>query len=226
MVRKILKLDVKNDFVVKGRALEGVRKICSIDNIKDYINCDDYEEIIIIDYTKSNFGLPPNYDAIKKISTNFNLAITYGGGLKTIQHVKDCLKYGASRFYFNTLIDAKNSQNTISELAGLIGSQALVLGYEFRVINNIAYGYINAGRDESRLTLKNKIDLINKCYFGELLITDIEKDGCLSGFNENILLDVHLNAELVVCGGIRRSEINILDKKIDGVAICTDYINS
>lgn len=226
-MRNVLKIEVKNDFVVKGVSLEGVQKVCPINHISEHLKGSSFNEVLVIDYTKSNFGMPPNFSAVAQISKIFSLPITYGGGINTAEHVYKLAECGASRFYINSAIQKANGMNFLSEIVSVVGSQALILGLEVRSVSNSVVCYNSSGRELCSLGLSERLKLVDKGFFGEVIMTDVESDGTLSGFNFSILnlIDMKVSVPKLICGGIDEIENSTLRKfKIDGVVRCSRHI--
>ena len=85
-MRKICKLEVKNDFVVKGVHFEGVKKISTISSAIKKATSKGAEEIFLVDNTKSLFGLEPNYKMLLEAAKVSSLPITFGGGIQSLEH--------------------------------------------------------------------------------------------------------------------------------------------
>ncbi len=129
-LRKICKIEIKNDHVVKGVQFEGVKKICSISDAIKKATIKGAEEIFLIDNTKSLFGLEPNYKMLNKAAKLSTLPITFGGGIKSLRDAMKAYSIGASRVYINTAL-AKNHQ-LAEEIAFRCGRQSLSGGIEYR----------------------------------------------------------------------------------------------
>ena len=86
-MRIISKIEIKNDYVIKGINLEGNRRIGepNIFGVK-YYNA-GIDEIIFMDTVASLYGKNNLFELIKKISKNIFIPITIGGGLKKITDI-------------------------------------------------------------------------------------------------------------------------------------------
>ena len=101
-MRLIANIDVKNEFVIKGIQLEGLRKIGSpIDIIKKFYN-QKVHEIIIHDvvasyYKRNNLG-----NLLKECFKDIFIPVTIGGGIRTLSDIKNLLNYGADKVMINS----------------------------------------------------------------------------------------------------------------------------
>jgi imidazole glycerol-phosphate synthase subunit HisF len=222
-VRKILKLDVKNNNLVKGRQLEGVRRYVPLEDLNKYFPEECFDEIVIMDYTKSNFGLEPNYKAVEDISFQYNLPITYGGGIKTIDHVFVLSDCGASRYYLNSIFSDNNAQDVIYEMHSSIGSQSIVLGMEYRTLNNNITCYYNAGRDMFHDGFEDHLSRLLSLPLGEIMLTNISRDGMLSGLDCAIINRVDSHIPVILSGGFDGSIPKVCN--MSGFAASSYHIN-
>ena len=84
----------------------------------------------MVDNTKSLFGLEPNFSMLLEASKISTLPITFGGGIKSLDHAMKSYFMGASRVYINTAL-SKNHK-LASEIAFRCGRQSLSGGIEYR----------------------------------------------------------------------------------------------
>ena len=87
-MRVIARLDIKNEFVIKGINFEGLRKIGEpIELAKKYYN-QKIDEIIFIDCVASLYGRNQLFDIIKKSTEEIFCPITVGGGIRSLKDMK------------------------------------------------------------------------------------------------------------------------------------------
>ena len=212
-LRKICKIEVKNNHVVKGFQFEGVKKICSINEAISKATLKGAEEIFLVDNTKSLFGLEPNYKMLCEAAKISTLPITFGGGIKSLNQAMKAYSMGASRVYINSAL-AKNHQLAM-EIAFRCGRQSLSGGIEYRtdvILKNECFG--ESGREPLNISATERTNL-EADYVGEFILTSITKDGSMSGPDLNILDFISVkNIPLIICGGIdiSRDEIDLNDK--------------
>ena len=103
-IRKICKIEIKNEFVVKGIQLEGVKKISTIENAIKKATLLGAEEIFLVDNTRSLFNLDPNFNLLEKAAKVSRLPITFGGGIRSLQDAMRSYEIGASRVYINSAL--------------------------------------------------------------------------------------------------------------------------
>ena len=215
-LRKICKIEIKNENVVKGIQFEGVKKICSISEAIIKATSMGAEEIFLVDNTKSLFGLEPNYKMLIEAAKVSTLPITFGGGIKSLKDAMHAYSIGASRIYINTAL-AKNHKLAM-EIAFRCGRQSLSGGIEYRsdgLIKNECF--IESGREPIKISAQQRTNL-EADYVSEFILTSITKDGTLSGPDLEIIDTILVkNIPLIICGGIDinrdQNILNIKSKK-------------
>jgi cyclase len=225
LVRKIFKIDIKNDYVVKGRQLEGVRKILKLEKLRDHFSKLDATEILIVDYTKSNFGLEPNYEAVELVASQFSLPITYGGGINSIEQIRHLASVGASRFYLNSMLYRNNARELLDQFCAEVGRQSIVVGIEYRLVGSDAVPYFNAGRDIFNMDFDQHLNFVLDFDIGELIFTCINNDGMKTGLDDSIMNQLsHIKTiPKIIAGGANDFDY---DGQFDGYAISTLHLES
>ena len=87
-MRIISRVDIKNNYVIKGINLEGLRKIGDPKNIIENYYKEGIDEIIIIDSVASLYGRNNLFNLIEKITEEVFVPITLGGGIKNLKDIE------------------------------------------------------------------------------------------------------------------------------------------
>ena len=202
-MRIISRVDIKNNFVIKGIQMEGLRKIGDPFNIlKKY--CDQgADEIILIDIVASLYRRNNLFDVVERAAKEIFVPMTLGGGIKNLDDIQKSFFVGADKVAVNT--QAVKDPNFITTIAKKYGSQALVGYIEAKLIGDKKWEvYINSGRDKTGLNAiewgKKLIDL----GIGELMVVSIDKDGTFNGPDYDLISAIakFCNIPLIVGGGI------------------------
>ena len=95
-MRIIARIDIKNNFVIKGINLEGLRKVGDpYELIMKYYE-QGINEIIIQDSVASLYGRNNLFDFIKSITKEIFIPITLGGGIRSLSDIEKALKSGGT----------------------------------------------------------------------------------------------------------------------------------
>lgn len=229
-MRKIFKIEVKNDYVVKGVQLEGVKKICRVEEAIKKAEVLGAEEIFLVDNTKSLFGLTPNFKMLNQAARFSRLPITFGGGIKTLEEALMAYSIGASRVYINTAL--ANNHELAIKIAYKCGRQSVSGGIEYRTDSGIkSECYVESGREPIGKSVAERV-AIEADYVGEFIITSITRDGTNSGPDLEILETINRkDIPIVICGGINHKtdaekiqEKSLSEVNLSGFASSSSYL--
>jgi imidazole glycerol-phosphate synthase subunit HisF len=223
--RVIARIDVKNEFAIKGIHLEGLRKVGSpnlmaIDYYKNGI-----DEIIFMDAVAAYYDRNSLSNVIQNACRDVFIPITVGGGIRTIDDIKIALKNGADKVAINSA--AVRNPDFIRRASKIFGSQCIVSSIEAKKVDENKWEvYTDNGREPSGLNVLEWIKELEKLGAGEVFLTSIDKDGTKKGF------DIHLNQAvsdivsipIISSGGMGTCDdaVNLLKKtNIDAIAVAS-----
>ena len=206
-IRIIPKLEIKNQFLIKGMQFEGLARIGDpIEFAKKYFS-NGADQIFIQDIVASLYSRNNLFDVVKEISQNIFIPITVGGGIRNIDDIKMLLKCGADRISINTKVIS--DINFIKEINKIFGNQFLTISIEVRKINNQFFCMTNHGRDKSNYKIDKWLNIVNELGVGEVMITSIDSDGLCNGYDKELVKEIQkykFNFPLVYGGGINSME--------------------
>ena len=180
--RIISRLEIKNNFVVKGIRMEGLRKIDHPWNLIKKYYIDGIDEIIISDIVASLYGRNSLLDLIKKTAQEVNIPICVGGGIRSIKDINDLLSSGADKVSINSY--AVQNNEFISEASKVFGSQCIVAEiHAKKKTENKWEVYIENGREPTGLDVFDWVKKVQKLGAGEILLVSVDKDGSKGGFD-------------------------------------------
>lgn len=214
-IRIIPKLEVKNEYLIKGQQFEGLAKIGNpIEFAKKYYK-NGADQIYIQDIVASLYSRDNLFNVVKEISENIFIPITVGGGIKNIGDIKNLLQCGADRISINSKVLSDHS--FINNINEIFGNQFLTVSIEVRNINGNFYCMKNHGRDNSNYQLKDWLKILEKYQVGEVMITSIDNDGSCIGFDKELVNEIsnfNYNFPIVYGGGIgSNNDVNDLLNK-------------
>tara|TARA_X000001036_G_scaffold424993_1_gene450658 strand:+ start:302 stop:1057 length:756 start_codon:yes stop_codon:yes gene_type:complete len=183
--RIIARIDLNNGQLVKGKLLEGLRKLGDpIPFLKTYY-FDLLDEIIMLDAVASLYDRNSNYPFLKEVCKEFFIPITIGGGIKSIKDVDYALNSGADKVALNSAIvkDIK----LLGEIVKIFGSQAVVGSI---VTRRHRYSWQIFTDNAKHRIKKNPFDWANKLIdygVGEIMLTSIDNEGLGRGFDMELI---------------------------------------
>ena len=144
-----------------------------------------------------------------------------GGGIKNLNQIYKIFKNGADKVTINS--EAFLNPHFILEASKEFGSQCIVASIDYKKKKEQNLVYINSGKTETNTNVIEFSKLMQDMGSGEILLTSIDKDGTMLGYDYNILKEVkkNLNIPIIASGGAGSYEdmfkaINY--SKVDAVA--------
>jgi cyclase len=225
--RIIPKLEIKNNYLIKGVKFEGLRKIGDpVLYAKTYYK-DSADQINIMDIVASLYSRENIYEIINKITNNIFIPINIGGGIKNIEDIKKLLNVGADRVIINS--EALRNFSFLKKVKNIFGDQFFSISIEAKKINNKYYCMMDHGRENSGILVADWIKRLNKLIVGEIIVNSIDNDGMESGFDLDLLNIVSLyskSSTLIISGGAANfSDFELIAEKynIEGIAASTCF---
>ena len=124
-IRIIPRLDIKGPNLVKGIHLEGLRVLGKPEEFARYYYENGADELIFMDVVASLYDRNSLHDIILNTTKHIFIPVTVGGGLRTIDDIRNVLRAGADKVSLNTAA-IKNPQ-IIKEASRSFGSSFVVV---------------------------------------------------------------------------------------------------
>lgn len=219
--RLIGRIDVKNEYVIKGIQMEGLRKIGNPLSIASNLYMQGIDELIFIDAVASLYGRNNLFEIIEKACEKIFIPITIGGGIRSLEDIKKALHSGADKVAINSA--AVRNEGLIVEASKAYGSQAIIGSIEAKKNQSKWEVYMDSGREPTGIDAVKWAAHLEQLGVGELLITSIDNDGTKNGFDINLCKEISssVRVPVIIGGGCGKpSHINDLIKnKFDIAAI-------
>jgi len=217
-IRVIARLDVKGVNLIKGIHLEGLRVIGDPNVYSfDYYH-QGVDELIYIDCVASLYGRNHLANIVKSAAKDIFVPITVGGGIRTIDDVKEILRSGADKVAVNTAAVANPA--LITDIAKLFGSQCMVLSIEAKQVGVGKWEvYTDNGREHTGLDVIEWCKRGENLGAGEILLTSVDREGTRKGFDVALVNAVssEVSIPVIASGGMGKIE-DFLEVVCDGGA--------
>ena len=200
-VRVIPRIDIRNENVIKGVHLEGVRRVgLPAKLVKQYAS-DGADEIIFMDVVASLYGRSKILPVVETAARDVFIPLTVGGGIRSIEDIGDVLRSGADKVAINTA--AIERPDFLREAARAFGSQCIVVSIEAKRNETGWEAMTNNGREHSRRQVVDWAVEAQELGAGELLVTSVDQEGTRQGFDLELFRKVHSSVKIPVigCGG-------------------------
>jgi len=150
----------------------------------------------VIDLDGAKFGYPKNEKIIKKIFQATGLPITVGGGIRDLKTAKQFLDSGFYRVILSTAVFKKN---LVKNLIANYGAERIVVAVDVKDGQVMTRGW----RQAAGMSIDQYLKLIKAVGINQILLTDVVRDGTLSGPNFVLASKViKNNFKVTVAGGI------------------------
>lgn len=197
--RVIPVLTIKDLRLVKSVRFSEHRNIGSFIASARVFNARDVDEMIVLDLDGRKSGLKP--ELLKEITKECFMPLTVGGGVKSVEDIQTLLSLGADKVSLNT--EAVKNPRLIEEASKRFGSQCVVVSIDAK---KTADGYevmIDGGKEQTGLSPTLWAKEVQKLGAGEILLTSIDRDGCMDGYDVELVQEVSsaVSLPVIACGG-------------------------
>lgn len=201
-IRIIPRLDIKGPDLVKGIHLEGLRVLGKPERFARYYYEAGADELIYMDVVASLYSRNSLHDIITKTAREIFIPLTVGGGLRTIDDIREVLKAGADKVSLNTA--AIKNPAIIREAALKFGSSTIVVSIEtIRQPDGKYLAYTDNGREYTGVEVISWAKRVEELGAGELVITSIDREGTGIGYDIELtkMIADAVSIPVIACGG-------------------------
>ncbi len=217
-VRIVPCLDVKDGRVVKGiNFLDLIDAGDPVEQAKYYSN-NGADEICFLDISASIEKRSTMIDIVKKTAEEVFIPLTVGGGISSLENIRDLLKAGADKISINTA--GILNESLISSSANKFGSQCVVAAVDAKKIDNSWKVFSHGGTQNTGLDAIKWLQKLENLGAGEILLTSMDKDGTKEGFDLSLLKEATniLSIPVIASGGVGKLEHFSEGVKIGGAS--------
>ncbi len=183
--------------VADGRVVKGTNFVDLVDEgdppeLAERYAREGADELVFLDISAAPEGRGTLLDIVERTARRAFVPLTVGGGVRSVEDMREVLRAGADKVSLNTRAVAEPA--LVSRCARRFGSQAVVLAIDARRLATpdpgIPSGFevvVRGGREPTGL---DAIAWGIRCVelgAGELLVTSIDRDGTGSGFDTELL---------------------------------------
>jgi cyclase len=200
-IRIIPTLLFKEFELVKGIKFDSWRRVGSaMTSVKIY-NIREVDELIFLNIAATLNDHKPDLKLIDELADECFMPFTVGGGIKTIEDIRNLLMVGADKVAINTA--AVLNPGLISEAAQCFGSQCIVVSIDAKKINGEYKVFINSGTKMTEINPVSFAKKVEKLGAGEILLTSIDRDGTFEGYDIELIKSVskEVSIPVIASGG-------------------------
>ena len=201
-IRIIPRIDIKDNTVVKGINLEGVRVVGDPNNLARTYYEQGADELLYVDVVASLYSRGNMWEIVQKASEGIFIPLCVGGGIRTVEDIRDLLRAGADKVAINTA--AVKTPKLISEASEIFGSQCIIGSIEAKeILPGKWEAYTDNGREKTGLDVIEWAKKLEEMGVGELLITSVDHEGMEEGYDLLLTKKITQAVEIpvIACGG-------------------------
>lgn len=196
-------LDVKDGRVVKGVNFLGLRDAGDPVEVSARYNDEGADEITFLDITASHENRGTMIHVVEKTAEQVFMPLTVGGGIRTIDDIRNLLSAGADKVSINTA--AVENPDFVKLSSDRFGSQCIVVAIDARRKNDgqgwevFTYG----GRRPTGIDVSLWAKKIEELGAGEILLTSMDCDGTKLGYDIELTRHISesVNIPVIASGG-------------------------
>lgn len=192
----------KNQGLYKGIKFKNHKYVGDPINAVKIFNEKKVDELVILDIEASKKNKALNFEYIKDVVSEAFMPVAYGGGVHSIEVAKKIFSIGIEKIIINSAGYFK--PDLISEISKIFGSQSVVISVD---VKNKLFGkyalYSYSGTRKEKQLLINYIKMTEEAGAGEIIISNIDHDGKMIGYDLNLISIVSDNVNIPViasCG--------------------------
>jgi len=200
-------LDVKDGRVVKGINFVNLKDAGDpVEQAKIY-DKGGADEICFLDITASSENRKILLDKVSETAKSCFVPFTVGGGVSSIDDIKNLLLAGADKVSINTA--AVNNHNFIKESSIRFGSQCIVIAIDVKKVSNNKWEvFTHGGRNPTGIDIIKYAKIVENNGAGEILLTSMDRDGTKTGYDIELTKTVSnlVSIPVIASGGVGNLE--------------------
>jgi cyclase len=175
-------LDVDSGRVVKGTNFVDIRDAGDPVELAARYDAEGADEIVFLDITASHERRETITELARRTANEVFIPFTIGGGVRTVGDAQAVLDAGADKVSVNSAALAR--PELVGELAGVFGSQCVVIAIDAKRDADGWDVYVNGGRTkvEGREAVAWAREATERGA-GEVLLTSMDRDGTANGYD-------------------------------------------
>lgn len=200
--RVIPVLLLKNMGLVKSIKFKNHNYIGDPINAVKIFNDLNADELVFLDILASKENRTISIDFIKNVGDEANMPFAVGGGIRSIQKIKEIINAGAEKVILNTY--AIENPRFVEEASKLFGSSTISICID---INKKKFRhrqiYSHSGTRSSGIDPVDFAKLMEEMGAGEIIVQSIEYDGTMAGYDVELIYNIskEVSIPVVALGG-------------------------
>lgn len=216
-VRVIPCLDVKDGRVVKGVQFVDLKDAGDpVESAKAY-DAAGADELCFLDITASHENRGTLMDVVQRTAEACFMPLTVGGGVRSIENIRDLLLAGADKVSIMTA--AVHDRQFVKRAAEKFGNQCIVVAVDAKKVSaegepNRWEIFTHGGRKPTGIDAIEYAKEVAELGAGEILLTSMDRDGTKIGYDITLTRAI---ADAVSVPVIASGGVGSLDHMVEGI---------
>ncbi|MGC9155034.1 MAG: imidazole glycerol phosphate synthase subunit HisF [Ferrimicrobium sp.] len=201
-VRIIPCLDVARGRVVKGVSFLDLRDAGDPVAMGEHYSKEGADELVFLDISATTSARTTMVELAARVAEQTLIPFTVGGGVDSLGVASSLLRVGADKVSVNSA--AVREPHLIREIADVYGDQCVVVAIDVR---RSEHGYevvTHGGTRPTGLELSAWLERVQREGAGELLVTSMDQDGQMAGYDRVLYNKVlaETDVPVIASGGV------------------------
>jgi imidazole glycerol-phosphate synthase subunit HisF len=208
--------------VMEGRVVKGMNFVNLVDAGDPVVNAKAYEkqladELCFLDITASHEKRRTILNVIEDVAREVFMPLTAGGGIQSLQDIRDVLLAGADKVTINTA--AIERPEIVREASDVFGSQCICVAIDAKRSASGFEVYTYGGRKPTGVEAIGWARKVEELGAGEILLTSMDRDGTKIGYDIPLTKAISeaVNIPVIASGGVGTLE-HLYEGLVDGKA--------
>src|SRR5690606_12072283 len=165
------------------------------------------DEITFLDITATHEGRDTTLHTVEKMASQVFIPLTVGGGVRTLQDIRNLLNAGADKVSINSA--AVHNPEFVREAADRFGSQCIVVAIDAKKVSAESESnrweiFTHGGRKPTGIDAILWAKQMTEYGAGEILLTSMDKDGTKDGFDIAVTRAISdaVSVPVIASGGV------------------------
>lgn len=161
----------------------------------------EVDELVVLDMDPARGRGSVSTDLLEEIASEAFMPVAFGGGITTMAGGRALIEMGFEKVVLNSAQATR--PELVSELAAVLGSQAVVASIDFKRGRRGTEAYTHGGSKRLRRSALEVARDVVRRGAGEIFLNSIDRDGMMSGYDLPAIheLSAGVDVPLLACGG-------------------------
>jgi imidazole glycerol-phosphate synthase subunit HisF len=179
--RVIPVLLLKNGRMVKGVRFGAYRDTGTPTTAVRIYSAQDADELVFLDIDASLKSHATLVSVVREAAKECFMPLAAGGGIRTIEDVRELLMAGADKVVVTT--SAVTNPSLVTAISKRFGAQCVVAGIDYRVDGRKANVWIRCGTERTNIDPVLHANKLVELGAGEIFLNSIDRDGTMDGYD-------------------------------------------